>query len=93
VKNLENAKNAVVTSESANEASSNLPAPKPPFTDYRFEKPGNIRKITLNDLPTPFLTPSAGNSPKLVARPDGAWPQVPEGFHVELYAAGSMSRG
>ena len=55
VKNLENAKNAVVTSESANEASSNLPAPKPPFTDYRFEKPGNIRKITLNDLQLRFL--------------------------------------
>jgi glucose/arabinose dehydrogenase len=42
----------------------------------------------VNDLPTPFLTPSAGNSPKLVARPDGAWPQVPEGLHVELYAVG-----
>jgi glucose/arabinose dehydrogenase len=88
VKTLENAKNTVATSESANEAPSNLPAPKPPFTDYRFEKPENIRKITLNDLPIPFLTPCAGNSPKLVARPDRAWPQVAEGFQVELYAAG-----
>jgi glucose/arabinose dehydrogenase len=67
---------------------SNAPPPKAPFTDYRFEKPGNVRKITLKDLPPPFATPSAGNGPKLVARPDGAWPQVPAGFQVEQYAAG-----
>jgi len=60
--------------------------PQAPFTDYRFEKPGNIRKITVNDLPAPFTTPSAGNGPKLVARPEGAWPQVPAGFQVEQYA-------
>ena len=65
-----------------------LPPPKPPFTDFRYEKPGEIRKITLKDLPAPFATPSAGNSPKVVARPEGAWPQVPEGFKVEQYATG-----
>ena len=64
-----------------------LPPPIPPFTDYRFEKPGQIRKITVNDLPAPFKTPSAGNGPKLVARPEGAWPQVPTGFKVEQYAS------
>jgi glucose/arabinose dehydrogenase len=64
-----------------------LPAPKAPFTDFRFEKPGTFRKITLADLPEPFVTPSAGNAPKLVARPEGAWPKVPAGFKVELYAA------
>ena len=31
----------------------NAPAPRPPFTDYRFEKPGTIRKITLEDLARP----------------------------------------
>jgi glucose/arabinose dehydrogenase len=66
----------------------NLPPPKPPFTDFRYEKPGQIRKITLNDLPAPFATPSAGNGPKVVARPEGAWPQVPQGFKVEQYTAG-----
>jgi glucose/arabinose dehydrogenase/mono/diheme cytochrome c family protein len=65
-----------------------LPPPPAPFTDYRFEKPGQIRKITVNDLPAPFVTPSAGNGPKLVARPEGAWPQVPAGFKVEQYASG-----
>jgi glucose/arabinose dehydrogenase len=66
----------------------NAPPPTPPFTDFRYEKPGEIRKITLKDLPAPFATSSAGNGPKVVARPEGAWPQVPEGFKVEQYAAG-----
>ena len=66
----------------------NAPRPKPPFTDYRYEKPGQIRKITVQDLTAPFSTPSAGNGPEVVARPEGAWPQVPEGFKVEQYATG-----
>ena len=66
----------------------NAPPPTPPFTDFRYEKPGETRKITLKDLPAPFATASAGNGPKVVARPEGAWPQVPEGFKVEQYAAG-----
>ncbi len=64
------------------------PPPKPPFTDFRYEKPGEIRKITLKVLPAPFATASAGNGPKIVARPEGAWPKVPEGFKVEQYATG-----
>ncbi len=66
----------------------NAPPPTPPFTDFRYEKPGKVRKITLKDLPAPFATASAGNGPQVVARPEGAWPEVPEGFKVELYAAG-----
>jgi glucose/arabinose dehydrogenase len=66
----------------------NAPPPKAPFTDYRFEKPGETRKITLKDLPAPFATASAGNGPRVVARPEGAWPRVPEGFKVEQYATG-----
>ena len=63
-------------------------APQAPFTDYRFEKPGVFRKITLKDLPPPFTTSSAGNSPEVVPRPENAWPQVLPGFKVELYASG-----
>jgi glucose/arabinose dehydrogenase len=91
VKSLGNAKATATASAPAGDYAvtpNNAPPPKPPFTDYRFEKPGTIRKITVNDLPAPFLTPSAGNSPKLVARPEGAWPQVLPGFEVTLYAAG-----
>ena len=69
-------------------AGAKAPQPKAPFTDYRLEKPGLVRKITVNDLPSPLATTSAGNSPQLVARPEKAWPQVPAGFKVELYATG-----
>jgi glucose/arabinose dehydrogenase len=58
------------------------------FTDYSKQKPGLMRKITVADLPKPFATPSAGNGPKVVARPEGAWPKAPEGFKVDLYATG-----
>ncbi|MFZ0759419.1 MAG: PQQ-dependent sugar dehydrogenase [Candidatus Sulfotelmatobacter sp.] len=64
------------------------PAPTPPFTDFRFEKPGTVRKITVNDLPQPYATPSANNGPNLVARPENVWPVAPAGFKVDLYAAG-----
>ncbi|HTE87987.1 MAG TPA: PQQ-dependent sugar dehydrogenase [Terriglobales bacterium] len=66
----------------------NAPPPPPPFSDFRYEKPGKTRKITVKDFPPPLATPSAGNGPKVVARPANAWPQVPPGFKVELYASG-----
>jgi glucose/arabinose dehydrogenase len=62
--------------------------PTPPFTDFRYEKPGTVRKITVNDLPQPYATPSSDNGPKLVARPENAWPVALPGFKVELYASG-----
>jgi len=64
------------------------PPPPPPFTDFRYEKPGTIRKITVQDLPAPFATQSAGNSPTIAPRPEGVWPQAPKGFKVGLYATG-----
>lgn len=64
------------------------PPPKPPFTDFRFEKPGTTRKITVKDLPAPYATHSAENGPKVVARPENAWPIAPAGFKVGMYAGG-----
>ena len=61
------------------------PPPKAPFTDYRYEKPGTMHKITPQDLPRPYATKSAVNGPELVDRPKDAWPQAPGGFKVELY--------
>jgi glucose/arabinose dehydrogenase len=58
------------------------------FHDFSQEKPGTFRKLTVADLPLPFETESAFNMPKLVPRPDGAWPQALPGFKVELYARG-----
>src|ERR1700679_3378829 len=68
-----------------------LPAqkpPTPPFTDFRYQKPGTSHKITVNDLPQPYATKSAYNFAGVVARPENAWPSAPAGFKVELYAAG-----
>jgi glucose/arabinose dehydrogenase len=64
------------------------PAPKAPYTDFRYEKPGTTRKITVNDLPQPFATTSAENGPRVVARPENAFPVAPAGFKVELFASG-----
>jgi len=74
--------------DSPDTAKIDTPAPKPPFTDFRFEKPGTVRKITVADLPKPFATDSAGNGPHVVPRPDGVWPQAPAGFKVQLYTTG-----
>jgi len=64
------------------------PPPRPPFTDFRYEKPGTVRKITANDLPEPYATPSANKGPELVARPENVWPIALAGFKVEMYATG-----
>jgi glucose/arabinose dehydrogenase len=64
------------------------PPPTPPFTDFRYETPGTIRKITVNDLPEPYATQSSNNGPKLVARPENVWPKTLPGFKVELYNGG-----
>lgn len=62
--------------------------PTPPYTDFRFEKPGTVHKITVKDLPEPYATKSANNGPDLVGRPDNVWPVAPAGFKVELFASG-----
>jgi glucose/arabinose dehydrogenase len=63
-------------------------APHPPFTDFRYEKPGTVRKISVNDLPQPYETKSSDNGADLVARPENALPVAPAGFKVEQFAAG-----
>ena len=67
---------------------SNAPPPNPPFTDYRYEKPGVFRHIRLSDLPPPYASASETNGPTIVARPADAWPQAPAGFKVGLFATG-----
>jgi glucose/arabinose dehydrogenase len=65
----------------------NLIAGPAAFVDFRSMKSGTFRKITPADLPKPYATDSARNNPTMVARPANAWPQVPAGFKVDLYAA------
>ena len=83
-----NAEPATAAAPPPDTATSKLkaPPPTPPFTDFRYEKPGTVRKITAGDLPQPYATQSAENGPKLVARPESAWPVALPGFKVELYA-------
>jgi glucose/arabinose dehydrogenase len=79
---------AAGSGETASTKPIQAPPPTPPFTDFRYEKPGTIRKITVKDLPAPFATKSAGNGPTVVPRPEGVWPKAPKGFKVELYTTG-----
>lgn len=74
--------------EAAMTSTIKAPPPQPPFTDFRYEKPGNTRKITVKDLPQPYATKSADNGAQQVARPASAWPQTLPGFKVEQFATG-----
>src|SRR5215207_9799320 len=56
--------------------------------DWTTDAPGVRRKITVDDLATPYDTPSAFNFPRVVPRPEGAWPKAPEGFEVTEFATG-----
>jgi glucose/arabinose dehydrogenase len=57
-----------------------------PFTDFRGQAPGNVHHITSADLPPPYATKSAAIFTPPIPRPEGAWPQAPAGFKVQLYA-------
>jgi len=58
------------------------------FTDWNQQQPGVRHKITVADLPEPKPDESVNNQPRLVPRPEGAWPVAPAGFKVTLYAGG-----
>jgi glucose/arabinose dehydrogenase len=56
--------------------------------DWTADAPGMRRRITVKDLPAPSSNVFAINRPGVVERPEGAQPQVPPGFKVEMYAKG-----
>lgn len=58
------------------------------FGDWTTDAPGVRRRITTADLPPPFETPSVDNGPRMVKRPEGAMPKVPNGFKVEEFVSG-----
>jgi len=58
------------------------------FSDWANEKPGNRYLIKAADLPQPYATESSANRSTVVPRPADAWPQVPEGFKVDLLVPG-----
>ena len=77
-----------VPADSAKADNTATASPNAPFTDYRYESPGTVRKITVADLPKPFATASSNNGARLVKRPDGVMPKSKPGFKVGLYAEG-----
>jgi glucose/arabinose dehydrogenase/cytochrome c2 len=58
--------------------------------DWRGDGPGVRRRVTVADLPAPYATDSAENSPDVVPPPPGAHPYVPPGFHVDVFAQGLL---
>ena len=60
----------------------------PANADWHQDAPGLRHKITLADLPAPYATESADNSPRVVRPPAGAQPRVPPGFKIEQFASG-----
>src|SRR6186713_1154402 len=58
------------------------------FGSWEQAKPGVTRLIRPTDLPPPFDTESASNSPGQASKPADARPQVPEGFTVTEFASG-----
>ena len=86
LKNSNTAEKSEPVSPAAAPVPTNAPPPQPPYTDFRFEQPGKMRKITPRDLPAPYASDTSNNGPKLVTRPDNAWPIAPAGFTVQLYA-------
>lgn len=58
------------------------------FGSWEQAKPGVTRLIKPSDLPPPFNTKSASNSPGQADKPADAKPLVPQGFAVTEFAAG-----
>lgn len=56
------------------------------FGDWHGDAPGVRRLITAADLPPPFKSRSAGNSPRVVERTSDRKPVAPPGFRVDLFA-------
>src|SRR5262249_22629467 len=73
---------ATLPAVSSGAAAAAPPAKAPLVTsgDYAFDTPGARHKLTVADLPAPFATSSARNSPTVVDRPSGAMPRVLPGF-------------
>jgi glucose/arabinose dehydrogenase len=78
----------MLAADAAKIDSKNLLTGQSAYADAMSLKPGTFHKITANDLPKPFDTKSSANFPRLVARPENAWPHAPAGFKVEMYASG-----
>lgn len=60
------------------------------FGDWKLDAPGVRHRITVGDLPAPFVKVGASQA-KVVDPPAGALPKVPAGFAVTRWASGLTS--
>jgi glucose/arabinose dehydrogenase len=58
------------------------------FGDWRADRPGLRHRIRIEDLPPPYETRSASNTPQEASRPPGVRPSAPADFEVSLFAEG-----
>lgn len=56
--------------------------------DWTTDAPGVRRLLKPSDMDKPYATRSIDNGPRVVPRPEGAWPKVPTGFKVTQFATG-----
>ncbi|WP_082907878.1 PQQ-dependent sugar dehydrogenase [Bradyrhizobium neotropicale] len=61
---------------------------KEAYGNWQSDKPGTVRLIRPQDLARPGATPSAARFPHVVTRSPEAFPKVPSGFKIELFADG-----
>jgi glucose/arabinose dehydrogenase len=69
-------------------AQSDVRQGKEAFGSWQADKPGTIRLIKPQDLPGPGATRSAANMSRVVPKPAGAVPLVPDGFKIKPFAEG-----
>jgi glucose/arabinose dehydrogenase len=60
----------------------------PDAGDWHNDAPAKTHSIKVANLPAPFSTPSAGNNPQVVPRPNDANLSVPTHFTVTMFAKG-----
>jgi hypothetical protein len=53
MRSFANARALAAAAPDINTSKLKAPPPTPPFTDFRYAKPGTFHKITVNDLPQP----------------------------------------
>ena len=58
------------------------------FGDWHADAPGVRRHITVDALPPPYASGSAGRSPEVISQPRNVAPAVPPGFQATLFASG-----
>jgi glucose/arabinose dehydrogenase len=72
----------------AQDAASSVLAGTTAFGSWHDDAPGKRRHITVDALPAPYVTPSVGNTVRVVRAPADARLKAPAGFEVKPFASG-----